>query len=339
MEPMEAIILAGGFARRLGPLGDIFPKPMLVVEGDTLINHLVRKLRSIGIEPIITVNKRFEHFFSRFPRVVVEKATREEEKPGALSGLANAIAELGIDDDVMVLCADNYFSSDLKELVSSFTGETLVGIYYAGENPDLRPEEMATVRFEGSDRYPPPSRTFYIQEFKEKVSPPLSQYVGTGIYILPRHTLPILREFCAGGKRDAPGFFIQHLLERGERIKGFLLAGDWYDISHRSYVRIFREGQIAERSEGFVSVARRIGDFQLTFLILHGRGRIPKRESRSGELYLVLDGIGEIEVGGRRQLIRSRDFVPVAAGEAVEILNRSEKDMLLIKVEHVSGAR
>ncbi|MEM2251366.1 MAG: sugar phosphate nucleotidyltransferase [Candidatus Hadarchaeales archaeon] len=335
---MEAIILAGGFARRLGPLGDIFPKPLLVVEGDTLISHLVDKLRAIGIEPIITVNKRFEHFFTEFPRVVVEKATREEEKPGALSGLANAISELGIDDDVIVLCADNYFSSDLREFVSSFTGETLVGIYYAGENPDLRPEEMATVRFDGCEKYPPHSRTFYIHDFKEKVSPPLSKYVGTGMYVLPRHTLPILKEYCAGGKRDAPGFFIQHLLERGEKVKGFLITGDWYDISHRSYVRIFREGEITERLEKMVCVSRQVEGFLLTLIILRSGGTMERKSDRE-ELYFVLDGIGEVEVGERKQLIRSRDMMPIPAGVSVRISNRSEKDMLLIRVESLSESR
>lgn len=322
----------------MGPLGDIFPKPLLVVEGDTLINHLVEKLRAIGIEPIITVNKRFEHFFAGFPRVIVEKATREEEKPGALSGLANAISELGIDDDVMVLCADNYFSSDLAEFASSFTGETLVGVYYAGENPDLRPEEMATVRFDGCERYPPPSRTFYIRDFKEKVSPPLSKYVGTGLYVLPRHTLPILKEYCAGGKRDAPGFFIQYLLERGEKVKGFLLTGDWYDISHRSYVRIFREGEITEKLEKVVCVSRRVEGFLLTLIILRGGGGTERKSDR-GELYFVLDGMGEIEVNGRKQLIRSRDMVPVSAGAFVRISNKSEKDMLVIRVEGFSESR
>lgn len=336
---MEAIILAGGFARRLGPLGDIFPKPLLVVEGDTLINHLVEKLRAVGIEPVITVNKRFEHFFAGFPRVVVEKATKEEEKPGALSGLSNAISELGINDDVVVLCADNYFSSRLEEFISSFTGEALVGVYYAGENPDLRPEEMATVRFDGCEQYPPPSRTFYIQDFKEKVSPPLSQYVGTGLYILPRHTLPMLKEYCAGRKRDAPGFFIQHLLERGERVKGFLLTGDWYDISHRSYVRIFREGEITEKLEKMVCVSRRVEGFLLNLIILRGGGDTAERRSSHGELYFVLDGIGEMEVNGRKQLIRSRDMIPVPAGASVRISNKSEKDMLVIRVEGISESR
>jgi choline kinase len=46
---MKALILAGGFSRRLGPLGDSIPKAMLVTEGDTVLNHLVRKLEAEGI--------------------------------------------------------------------------------------------------------------------------------------------------------------------------------------------------------------------------------------------------------------------------------------------------
>ena len=40
---LKTMILAGGFGTRMGPLADM-PKAMIVVEGKTLLDHLIGKL-------------------------------------------------------------------------------------------------------------------------------------------------------------------------------------------------------------------------------------------------------------------------------------------------------
>ncbi len=68
---MKALVLAGGFATRLGPIGGQMPKAMIVVEGDTLLGHLLKKLEAEKIEPIISTNKKFENFFEGHNNVLV----------------------------------------------------------------------------------------------------------------------------------------------------------------------------------------------------------------------------------------------------------------------------
>ena len=88
---MKALILAGGFATRLGTVGEQMPKAMIVVEGDTVLGHLIKKLETEKIEPIISTNKKFENFFERYKNVLVEETTAEEEKLGAVGAINNAI--------------------------------------------------------------------------------------------------------------------------------------------------------------------------------------------------------------------------------------------------------
>jgi NDP-sugar pyrophosphorylase family protein len=323
------LILAGGFAKRLGPIGRVLPKPLLMVEGDRAINHLIRKLKAAGVLTIyITVNRKFATFFDRYENLIIEPAVEEEEKLGAVSAIANAIEQAEIDDDLVVVCADNYFSSGFEEFIQHFTGEPMVGLYYAGTAPDLKPEEMATVLFDGSESYPPPSKTPYLKDFKEKVSPPLSNYVGTGVYVLPKRVFPVLMEFCRGRKRDAPGYFIQHLMERGEKIKAYVFGGEWYDISHKTYWSLFREADLELSDDRCVRVSKTIGPLKLELTILKPKKAI---ELHTASINVVLEGVGESQIGEKKRTVRPRDVI-VVRGERGSIKNGTDLDLVFLSV-------
>jgi glucose-1-phosphate thymidylyltransferase len=330
---MKALVLAGGFAKRLGPIGQNIPKPMLVTDGDTLIGHIVKKLARAGVESVISTNRKFEPFFKKYKNVIIEETKKEEEKLGAVSAINYAIKTAKINDDLVVICADNYFSSELKGFVSSFTGEPVVGIYYAGERPDMKPEEMATMKFDGSGSYPPPRDSFYIQDFKEKVNPPLSSYVGTGIYILPKRVFPLLDEFCKTAKRDAPGFFIQHLIERGEKIKGHLLRGEWYDISHKSYLQAFSDGRLVKSDDRYVVVDKPLGENLVpSITILHAGKSTGGHAHPVAEVYFFVEGEGEIELDGQRRRVKSKDVILIKPNQSHRVHNTSETELIFVCV-------
>jgi choline kinase len=52
---MNAVLLAAGIGKRLGPRGKEIPKCLLVIGGETLLQRHVRALRKLGIGPIIIV--------------------------------------------------------------------------------------------------------------------------------------------------------------------------------------------------------------------------------------------------------------------------------------------
>ena len=325
------MILAGGFATRLGPIGEHLPKAMVVVEGETVLGHLLKKLNAEKIEPIISANRKFEDFFRGYGNVLIEEAVVEKEKLGAVSAINHAIKRVGIEEDLLVLCVDNYFSSGLEGFISSFDGDTLIGVYHVGGKPWMKPEEMATVRFEGSDRYPPPRGGFPITEFKEKVKPPLSEYVSMGVYVIPERVFPALDEFCKERKRDAPGFFIQHLVERGERVKGYLFGGEWFDVSHKSFLREFRDARLAKRDERYIVCDKPLGkNLVLSITILHAGKQTSGHSHPVGEVYFFVEGEGEIELNGKRMEVRSRDVVAIKPDEFHRVYNTSHKDLIFV---------
>jgi glucose-1-phosphate thymidylyltransferase len=161
----------------------------------------------------------------------------------------------------------------------------------------------------------------------------LSSYVSTGIYILPRRVFPVLEEFCKTAKRDAPGFFIQHLLERGEKIKGYLFKGEWYDISHKSYLQAFRDGRLVKSDESSVAVDRPLGEHLAPCItILHaGRSTDELRRQVAG-IYFFVEGNGEMELAGRRHRVSSKDVIFVGPNENHRIHNTSEVDLIFVAV-------
>jgi len=335
---MKALVLAGGFAKRLGPLGEQIPKAMLPTEGDTVLNHLLKKLEKVEVETFVSTNKRFEPFFSKYKNVLIEEATAEEQKLGAVSAINYAIKKLGIKEDLLVFCVDNYFSADLKGFVSAYDGSPQVGIFYVGARPDMKAEEMGSVKFEGSEGYPPPNDSFRIKEFKEKVKPPLSQYVGMGIYILPKRTFPSLDEFCKSKKQDAPGFFIQHLLERGEKVKGYLFPGEWYDIAHKSYLQTFRDGRLARSDDSCIVVEKPLSEnFLISMTLVHPGKSTEEYSHTVAEVYFFVEGEGEIELGGQRKRVSGKDVITIKPDEPHRVYNTSKRDLIFISVFEKCG--
>jgi hypothetical protein len=50
--PIQAVVMAGGFGKRLYPLTDETPKPMLPVGDRPLMEHIIDQLREAGIEKV-----------------------------------------------------------------------------------------------------------------------------------------------------------------------------------------------------------------------------------------------------------------------------------------------
>ena len=117
---MKAIILAGGYARRLWPVTRHIPKQLLPVAGKPIIEYSIEKLELVKKieEDIISINAFFEfnfrewftkYQFRKKTKLVVEKTFSEEEKLGSIGALGYLIDRLKLDDDLLIIGGDNLF--------------------------------------------------------------------------------------------------------------------------------------------------------------------------------------------------------------------------------------
>ena len=132
---MKAMIIAAGYGKRMMPLTENLPKPLLKIGNESLIERNINALLAAGFNDII-INISYlggmikKHVLEIFPNVNISFS--EEEVPlGTGGGVLNAIGLLG-KDPFMLINADIYHQINLKNIKQDVDIAHLVGV----ENPD-----------------------------------------------------------------------------------------------------------------------------------------------------------------------------------------------------------
>ena len=106
------------FATRLGKLTENFPKPLLKIGDSTILGRMLDDIDKIPEidEHIIITNHKFAQIFedwamgldySKKVTIVDDGTLTNETRLGAVCDLLFAIEKLRLDDDLMVVAADN----------------------------------------------------------------------------------------------------------------------------------------------------------------------------------------------------------------------------------------
>lgn len=240
---MKCLILAAGYATRLYPLTENFPKPLLEVGGKPILDWLTEDLDATGrIERYFVVtNHKFAPVFERWasdrPVTVIDDGTcSNETRLGAVRDIQFAIEQCGIDDDLLVMAGDNLLSFSLKPFIEYFDakGTTCIMRYY--EEDRARLLKSGIVEIDDSDR---------IISMEEKPAAPRSNWACPPFYIYRRCDLPLVaRGIEDGCATDAPGSFIAWLCKQTP-VHAWQMSGRRYDIgtiaSYEEVRKIFEE--------------------------------------------------------------------------------------------------
>ncbi len=132
---MKAMILAAGFGKRLKPLTNDTPKPMLKVGNQSLIERNIDSLINSGFDEIVINvsylgNMLIKHVLELFPNNNI-LFSKESEPLGTGGGIQNALELLG-DEPFMLINADVYHDIDLAAINKIVKVAHLVGV----KNPE-----------------------------------------------------------------------------------------------------------------------------------------------------------------------------------------------------------
>jgi len=129
---MKNIVLAAGYATRLYPLTENFPKPLLRIEGVSILDRLIKDVDNIDEidEHIIVVNHKFLYFFEKWAEesnykkkitVLDDGSTSNENRLGAVRDILFSIETKQLfDDDLLVIAADNVLTFSFRGFVNYF---------------------------------------------------------------------------------------------------------------------------------------------------------------------------------------------------------------------------
>jgi dTDP-glucose pyrophosphorylase len=219
----SAVIMAGGFGRRLLPLTTGVPKPMLPVGDRPLMEHTIERLRKAGIQRVnITTHYLGEKIISHFGNGegfgVDLRYVAEEQPLGTVGGL-KLLRDL--QEPLLVINGDIVTGVDFQNLVE----------YHREHRADLtmgvKREEIA-LAYGVVDCDGP-----YIRAIREK--PKYTFLVNAGIYMLE----PSVHRFIPSQGRFDMTELIQRLLDAGRPVVSFPIVEYWQDIgSPDDYERV-----------------------------------------------------------------------------------------------------
>ena len=250
---MKNIVIAAGYATRLYPLTQNFPKPLLKVGKRTILDRMLDDLDNIDdIDAhIIVSNHKFAPIFqewakermaknpNRKPISIIDDGTSTNEtRLGAVRDLLLAINSSAepIDDDIMVVAADNILYFSFQGFVDYFKQKNS-SVIMCHHEPELRKLQRTGVIAVDEN--------MKVLEMQEKPEKPVSNWAVPPFYIYKKEDLPLIRDCMNHGCGfDAPGNLAHYLVDV-TTIHAWPMPGSRYDIgsldSYEEAQRIFAE--------------------------------------------------------------------------------------------------
>jgi len=245
---MKCIVIAAGYATRLGELTKNFPKPLLKIGENTILGRMLDDIDRIPEidEHIIITNHKFAPIFEEWvkantnltnatniktntdntdqtdrkesvksdksvfkynkPITVVDDGTETNEtRLGAVCDLLFAMDKLHIDDDLLVVAADNLLFFSFQEFVD-FAKEKQTSCIMCHEQPSIEKlQRTGVVELDANNK---------VLGMEEKPQVPKSHWAVPPFYIYLKKDLDLVRHSVENGcGKDAPGNLAHYMVE------------------------------------------------------------------------------------------------------------------------------
>ena len=213
---MKNIVIAAGYATSLGKLTENFPKPLLKIGDSTILGRMLDDIDRIPEidEHIIITNHKFAGIFEDWAKglsytkkvtVVDDGTLTNETRLGAVCDLLFAIDKLHLDDDLLVVAADNLLFFSFADFVK-FAREKDSSCIICHQQPELAKLQRTGVVVLDED--------YRVLNMEEKPQEPKSNWAVPPFYIYLRKDLDLVRRSVADGcGKDAPGNLAHYLCD------------------------------------------------------------------------------------------------------------------------------
>lgn len=239
---MICLILAAGYATRLYPLTENFPKPLLQVGEKTILDWLVDDIAAAGVVDrfVLISNHKFAAQFEAWSKTKEQKITviddgteTNETRLGAVKDLQLAIERLSLDDDLFVIAGDNVLDFSLRRLLdyAARKGASCVMRYYEPDENRLRRTGVAE-----------PGENDRLLSLEEKPAAPKSHWSVPPFYYYTKADARRIPEAIADGcGTDAPGSLVAWMCRHGT-VYAMEMPGKRFDIgTPESYAAVQRD--------------------------------------------------------------------------------------------------
>lgn len=236
---MKTIVLAAGYATRLYPLTENFPKPLLEIGNSTILGRMlddIDTIPEIDGHTIVT-NAKFAGIFeswaekrschserseeSKPVKILSDGTYTNETRLGAVRDLILAIETFNLDEDLLVVAADNILDFSFRGFVEAFheKGTSMIMCHHEPEIWKLQRTGVIAV-----------DENMRVMQMQEKPAEPVSHWAVPPFYIYRKEDLPLIRTAIENGcGADAPGNLAHYLVDRTP-IHAWPMPGGRFDI-------------------------------------------------------------------------------------------------------------
>lgn len=215
---MKAVIMAGGLGKRLAPLTDTIPKPLLPIGEKSILELIIRRLKLAGCDEIIIAtnykSSLFEKYASHLADLGLKISFSREETPLGTAGPLKLIRDK-LTEPFIITNGDIITTLDFKKLYDHHVKK--------GMRLTVCTKEVETPLHYGIIEL---NEQFDILNVKEK--PSLKFEINAGVYVLDPKVIDEMPD----------GFYhmtdlIKDLLKK-EKINGFRIEDYWLDVGQIS---------------------------------------------------------------------------------------------------------
>lgn len=213
---MKNVVIAAGYATRLGELTKNFPKPLLKIGESTILGRMLDDIDNIPQidEHIIITNHKFAHIFEEWakeqhyqkPITIIDDGTETNDtRLGAVCDLLYAMDKLSLDDDMLVVAADNLLFFTFADFVN-YAFEKGTSCIMCHEQPSLeRLQRTGVVVLDAENK---------VLNMEEKPQQPKSHWAVPPFYIYLKKDLELVRHSVENGcGKDAPGNLAHYMVD------------------------------------------------------------------------------------------------------------------------------
>ena len=219
---MINVVLAAGYATRLGDLTKNFPKPLLKIGNSTILGMMLDDIDKINeiTEHVIVTNHKFAPIFEQWPAeqnyskpitIIDDGSTTNDNRLGAVCDLLLVLESLpkqgdleGL-DDLLVVAADNLLFFSFQEFVD-FAQQKQTSCIMCHEQPSIEKlQRTGVVELDENNR---------VLGMEEKPEVPKSHWAVPPFYIYLKKDLDLVRHSVENGcGKDAPGNLAHYMVE------------------------------------------------------------------------------------------------------------------------------
>lgn len=239
---MKCILLCAGYATRLFPLTENFPKALLKVGGRAILDYTMDKINNVDeIDHIYLVtNSKYTTHFKEWaeaknnikPITVFDDGTStNDDRLGAIGDIEFTIDKAEIDDDILVLATDNLFEFELKDFVQFYKTKNTPTVCVKKEDRELL-KRLGVANLDENMK---------IIGFEEKPAEPSGEYAVYAEYIYPKDVLPVIKTYLEEGNScDAPGNLVTYMYKKMP-MYAYAFEGVCHDIGTHETLAMINE--------------------------------------------------------------------------------------------------